>query len=240
MIGLAAIDVAESGIVVELVGYTLLAVLSGRLAWLSLRLRNRAARPQAALWGYFGFTGIVGLLAGGLGLVNIGTEGAVTVGGALLLAFALLLALAMREAYYNTKLTNTELDRIDQFWGRKTIELAFVAVVPVTALGQLFRPGAGFETLAGVTAVGVLFHGLYFHWRRTGAPATRGTLIDSLLRQTLPAMVFSGGAVAVSLLSWFSIGPGIIGALTNVFVLLTAASLMTVTIKLQQHLLNLP
>lgn len=238
MSGSPVVQTAGEGAIVALIGYALLAVLSTRLAVLAIKTKRRGARPQSALWSYFTFAGIVGALAGALGLGELVLGGVFRVVDTILLAFVIMIALAMREAYYNATFSNAEIDRLGEFRTRRAIEIGFVVVVVVSAIGQLLGSSGVLTSLVGVTAVVVVGYGIYFHHRRTGEPATRGTLIDSLLRQTLPALVFGGGAVAMSLLRFVGVEPVIVETTANVFVVLTAGALMTVTIKLHQHLLS--
>lgn len=222
--------------VVSIVGASLLAVLSLRLAYLAVRTRSSVARPQAALWEYFGLGGGVGVLYGGFALLELYADASLAFLDGILLAFTLCFALAMREAYFNATLANAELDRLGEFRVRRTLEMGFVALVLVVAVGPLLRRSPAFTAIAAGAGVGIVAYGLYFQIRRSRTPATRGTLIDTLLRQTVPVLVFAGGALVAPALALGVASTTVASAVTGVFVLVTAASLMTVTIKLSQHL----
>lgn len=230
----AAADVGTATVTV--VGAAMLAVLSLRLAFLAVLTRRRVARPQAAFWEYFAFAGVVGVLYGGLSLAELWAGTALPFLEGLLLAFALLFAFAMREGFFNATLSNAELDRLGEYRTRRGLEFGFVGVVVLVAVGPLVSPGPVFVAATAVTAVAVVGYGTYFQARRTAAHATRGTLIDTLLRQTVPVLVFAGGALVAPAMALGPLTPAVAEAVAAVFVVVTAASLMTVTIKLRQHL----
>jgi len=221
---------------VTVVGGAMLAVLSLRLAYLAVLTRDRVARPQAALWEYFAFGGVVGALYGGLVLVELWVGATLPFLDGLLLAFALLFALAMREGFFNATLSNAEADRLGEYRTRRSLEVGFVGVVLLVAVGPLLRPGPAFVAITAVAAVAVVGYGTYFQARRTAAPATRGTLIDTLLRQTVPVLVFAGGGLVAPTLALGASSAAVADAVGAVFLVVTASSLMTVTIKLSQHL----
>lgn len=223
-------------LVVVLAGAAMLGVLSIRLTYLALRTRRRVARPESALWEYFAFAGVVGILYGGLELLALWTETSRSPLDGVLLAFALLFALAMREGYYNAMLANAERDRIGQFRARRTVELAFVGAVVVATIGPLFPLGRYLLAGTATAAVLVVGYGLFFEFKRSRSRATRGTLIDSLLRQSVPVLVFAGGALVAPVLVLGGTEAVVARAISGVFVVVTAASLMTVTLKLSQHL----
>lgn len=232
----ATADLDVGTAVVTVVGASMLAVLSLRLAVLAVRTRTSVARPQAALWEYFGFAGLVGVLYGGFALLELWATTRLPFLEGLLLAFALCFALAMREAYFNAALANAELDRLGEYRVRRTLEMGFVAVVLVVSVGPLIRRNSAFGILTASAGVAIVGYGLYFQLRRSHTPATRGTLIDTLLRQTVPVLVFAGGALVAPTLALGIASTTVAAAVGAVFVVVTAASLMTVTIKLSQHL----
>ncbi|AGN00239.1 hypothetical protein L593_01430 [Salinarchaeum sp. Harcht-Bsk1] len=222
--------------VVSIVGAAMLTLLSLRLTFLAVRTRTSVARPQAALWEYFGFAGVVGVLYGSFTLLQHWLDVRLDFLNGLLLAFTVLFALAMREAYFNTTLANAELDRLGEYRLRRALEIGFVAIVLVISVGPLVRRSRIFTVLTAAAGFTVVGYGLYFQFRRSRTPATRGTLIDTLLRQTVPVLVFAGGALVAPALALGVASPTVASAVAAVFVVVTAASLMTVTIKLSQHL----
>lgn len=235
--------------VVWLLGYALFVSLGGWIAVLAFRIRLQVPSAETILWEYFALVGSAGLLTGLLGLLRVaGGESARAaslsgVADALLLAFALLCALSMREAYFNTVLSNTERDRGSEHRRRRALEGGFVLAVLFVGIGSIVAGITGTPlAVGGVTvvavavAVAVVCYGLYFHRKRTRLPATRGTVIDTLLRQLVPALSFAGGALAVPPLLERFVAPSVASAVTAVLVVMAATALVSVTIKVRQHL----
>lgn len=222
--------------VVGAVGAALLLVLGLRLAYLAARTRTSVTPAQAALWEYYGYAGVLAVLYGGLVLAErrLGHDYVFLDG--LLLAFALCFALALREAYYNATLSNAEVDRFGQYRLRRSLEFGFVALVVVGAVGPLVRPTAPFDAVLAVAGAAVVCYGAYFQARRTLATPTRGTLVDALTRQSLPVLGFGGAAVATPALAVVGrASPAVVDALAASLVLAAAASMLAVTLKLDQH-----
>lgn len=230
----APLDVGTA--VVSVVGAALFAVLGLRLTYLAVRTRTNVTAAQEAIWEYFGYAGAVALVYGALALVELYAELTLPFLRGVLLAFALLFALVMREAYYNATLSNAEVDRFGQYQVRRGVEFGFVGIVLLAAVGPMVRPDPTFTILAGLAAVGVVAYGAYFQYRRTRDVPTRGTLVDGLMRQSLPVLVFTGAALVAPSLAFGAVEPAVARAIAGVFVVVTAASLLTVTIKLGQHL----
>lgn len=231
-------DGLQTILLVLFVSYLLVGIISARLGVLALRARRGAARPQATLWSYFALIGGAGTVTGIIGCVNQVTTTALAVVESMVLGVVILIALAMREGYYSTILSNAETDRIGEFQLRRGFELVCVLLVPTTALGRLWSDHIVFSlalAAAGVAAVG---YGIYFQQRRTGAPAARGTVIDTLLRQAVPALVFGGGIAMTPALTAGPRGDIISTTVTIVFTIMLAGSLLTVSIKLNQHVLT--
>lgn len=221
--------------VLTVVGAAMLVVLGLRTAYLAVRTRASVTSAQAALWEYFAYAGVLGALYGGLALGGLWTGASLPFLPGLLLAFALCFALATREAYYNATLSNAEVDRLGDHRLRRGLEVGFVGVVLASAVGPLFQSGEAFTIAAALGAVAVVAYGLYFQHRRTAVVATRGTLIDSLVRHSVPVLVFAGGGVVAPSLALGPTTEPVATALAGVFVLVTATSLLAVTVKLQQH-----
>lgn len=221
--------------VVTVFGGGLLGLLGLRLAYLALRTRATVTEAQAALWEYFGYAGVLAVLYGGLVLAAHVGEHSLAVFDGLLLALGLCFALAMREAHYNATLSNAEVDRLGQFRIRRALEVGLVAAVVVTAVGPLLRPDPRFTLLSAAAGVGVVVYGLYFQLRRRSAGAARGTLIDTLVRESLPVLVFVGAALVTPALALGPVPEPVARALVPTFVLVAAVSLLPVTLKLAQH-----
>ena len=231
--GTATGDVGTA--VVTIVGAALFVVLGARLTYLALRTRSSVTTTEAAIWEYFAFAGLVATLYGGLVLTGLWTARTLPFLPGLLLAFALCFALAMREVYYNATLANAEVDRLGEFHLRRALEVGFVCLVVVVAIGPMLGAGRSGTILGALAGVAVVAYGLYFQHRRTKQVATRGTLLDSLVRHSVPVLVFAGAGIVTPSLALGTTSEQIARALAAVFVLATATSLLGVAIKLQQH-----
>lgn len=230
------VESADLGtIVVTVVAAALLVVLGLRVAYLAVRTRAIVPSAQAALWEYFGFAGAVAALYGLVAIGGFVAGRALPSLPGLLLALALCVALAMREAYYTARLSNAEVDRLGDFHLRRGVEASFVGVVLATAVGPLLRPGAPFAVLAALAGVAVVAYGLAFQHRRTATVGTSGTFADSLVRHSVPVLVFAGGALAAPVLALGPTSDLLASAIVGVFLLVAATSLLPVAIKLDQH-----
>lgn len=223
--------------IVFLIGYVLLIALGARVTSLARGLRRGSPRSQSILWDYLTFAGVIALLTGAVGVVDVVVI-ELGVIAALWLAIQLIVALAMREGYFNARRGDAETDRRDRLSGRGLLELLFVALIVVVAFGLLFEVGTWVLVLAAVTAVAIAGYGLYYQLRRTREATTRGTLIDTLLRHLSPVLVFAGGPVVALALGILPITEHVAVAVAATFVVLTAGLLIPVTVKLHQHLLT--
>lgn len=221
--------------VVTVVGAVMLGALGLRLAYLALRTRATVTDAQAALWEYFGYAGVVAVLYAGLVLVGHAGDRSLPFLDGLLLALGLCFALATREAHYNATLSNAEVDRLGQFRLRRAVEVALVGTVVVTAVGPLLRPSPRFALLSAAAGLAVVAYGLGFQLRRRATGAGRGTIVDALVRQSLPVLVFVGAALLTPALAPGPVSEPVARALVPVFVLLAAASLLPLTRQLGQH-----
>lgn len=234
---LQLVDGADTGTaIVTIAGAAMLAVLSARLLVLSVRIRRSAARDRFAVWEYYGYAGAMGTLYGGLVLTGaaLGTDLRFLDG--LLLAFATLVAFALREAYFSETLSNAERDRIGEFRSRRTFEVGVVLLVVAVTVGPLLQTGWVITVGSAVGATAVVGYGLVYQLRRGEKGRTRGTLLDTLVRQSVPVLVFAGGALVAPALALGPPSTAVANSVAAVFLVATATSLMTVTIKLRQHL----
>jgi hypothetical protein len=151
----------------------------------------------------------------------------------------LLLALSVREIYYNGALSADAEDR-REFRGRRALELGFVAVVAVVTFGiGVFGLTRGLLALQGAGALVFAGYGFRFGIRQTTAAMVRGTMIDSLLRHLLPVLAFAALVPAADLATVAGLDRVVVMHLQVVFVIMTATALMTATIKLRQNLATL-
>jgi hypothetical protein len=225
---------------IAFVGMALLAGVAARFGYYAARNR-RADVPAGgnALWEYLLAVGALASLYAFVGVAEIVTSVRATFKQGLMLAVVLLLALAVREVYYNAALS-TDAEGRGEFRGRRALELAFVGVVAVVIFGiGAFGLHPGLLALQGVGALAFAGYGFGFGRRQTAAAMVQGTMIDSLLRHLLPVLAFAALVPAVDLATVAGLPRVVVMHLQVVFAIMTATALMTATIKLRQNLASL-
>jgi len=226
---------------IAFVAVVLLTAIAARFGFYALLNRRATDLPaQRVLWEYLAAVGVVTAVYGLVGVLEIVSSIRATFKGGVMLAVVLLLALAIREIYYNSALSTTATDRDGNFVGRRVLELAFVAVVAAVIFGiGLVGLHRGLLALQGVGALAFAGYGFWFGRRQTGASMVQGTMIDSLLRHLLPVMAFATLVPAVDLATVAGLPRAVVLHIQVVFVIMTATALMTATIKLRQNLASL-
>ena len=225
---------------VAFVAMVLLAAISVRFAFYAARNRRASVGTgDGVLWESLLAVGAVATVYALVGVLEIVTSIRATFKQGVLLAVVLLLALAVREVYYNAALS-TDAEGRSEFRGRRALELAFVAVVAVVVFG-IAALGLRRELLAlqGVGALVFAGYGFHFGRRQTAAAMVQGTMLDSLLRHLLPVLAFATLVPAVDLATVAGLDRVVVIHLQVVFVIMTATALMTATIKLRQNLATL-
>jgi len=223
------------------IGAVLLVVIAARFAvYAYVNVRETRTSEQRVLWEYLFFVGAVTTLYGLVSVLEVVSSVRTQFKGGVMLAAVLLLALALREIYYNAALSTAAEDRSGEFRGRRGLELAFVAVVAVVVFGTaVFGLTDALLALQGVGALAFAGYGFWFGRRQTAETMVQGTMIDSLLRHLLPVMTFATLVPAVDLATVAGLERVIVIHVQIVFVIMTATALMTATIKLRQNLASL-
>ena len=225
---------------IAFVAMVLLGVIAARFGfYAALNRRATVATGDAVLWEYLLAVGVLATAYALVGVLEIVSSIRATFKQGLLLAVVLLLALAVREVYYNAALS-TDAEGRTGFRGRQALELVFVGVVGVVIFGIALL-GLRRELLAlqGVGALVFAGYGFRFGRRQTAAAMVQGTMIDSLLRHLLPVLAFATLVPAVDLATVAGLDRVVVVHLQVVFVIMTATALMTATIKLRQNLATL-
>lgn len=226
---------------IAFIAMVLLTVISVRFGVYALA--NRRATGMAAqrvLWEYLAAVGVIATLYGLVGILEVVSSVRATFKQGLMLAVVLLLALSVREIYYNAGLSTDAEDREGDFRGRRPVELLFVGVVAAVIFG-IGAIGLD-DTLLALQGVGSLVfaaYGFLFGRGQTAAAMVQGTMIDSLLRHLLPVMAFATLVPAVDLATVAGLDRVVVMHVQVVFVIMTATALMTATIKLRQNLASL-
>ncbi|WP_436931331.1 hypothetical protein [Halosimplex halobium] len=221
------------------VGLVLLTVIAARFgAYAYLNMRATGVDAQRVLWEYLLYVGFVAACYGVVGILEIVSSVRTPYKAGLMLAVVLLLALAVREVYFNAALSTTGADRV--FTGRRLVEVAFVAVVAAVVFGiAVFGLRRPLLALQGVGALAFAGYGFWFGRKQTAAAMVQGTMIDSLLRHLLPVLAFATLVPAVDLATVAGLDRVVVMHVQIVFVIMTATALMTATIKLRQNLAGL-
>lgn len=238
---MSAWDIEGSLIYTYFIGYALVTVLGARFTWYARRNRGEnQVKSQDVIWMYVVFIGATGTLFGAIGLVGVLFGEEVAFRHGVLLGMVLLLALGMREVFFNDALSNSERQRGGSSSLRRYVEVSFV-VVTLTALigGGFLEDGDRLVLVEGVSALLFVTYGLFFGWRYLSNPLHSGTGMDTLLRHLLPVLLFGGLVLVVDLGLLFGVDRVIVAQVQLVLLVITASSLMAATIKLRQNLASI-
>lgn len=198
---------------------------------------------QAVLWEYLLFVGLTAALYGLLGVLEAATAVtqpmtvvATPYRDGVFLAFLLLLALTMREIYDNDALTNARGEADGVFEQRRTVEMSFALVVTGSVFGTgIFGNHIVLTAIEGIAAIVFASYGLMYGRRQLSRSSVQGTMIDSLLRHLLPVVAFGLLVLVIDLTMLVGLNVAIVRHIQVVFVIMTATTLMSATIKLRQN-----
>jgi hypothetical protein len=224
---------------VAFITYVLLTVIGVRFGLYAYwNGRANEVDAQVPLWGYLLLIGVTATLAGIVGVLRIVLTvfggPLLDLTGSLMLVMVLCLALALRAVYASTSGAGEGPDD-------SLVVAVFVLAVAVSTLGMLVfgsmrTPLAG---LQGVTGTLLLVYGYRFGSRQLANTRIQGTLLDTLLRHLLPVLLF-GSMIPLSELAVVAgLDRAIVLHVQIVFVIMTATTLMTATIKLRQTLVGM-
>lgn len=234
--GLSEVAGSPSLTLVFFPALVLLSALGVRFGYYAYRNRSAAdLAPQTPVWNHLLYVGVLASVYGALGVLEIVSTVRAPYKSAVMLAMVLLLALSIRRIHglSTGSRVGSDLERL--------AHVAFVGLVLAHLVGILLEASprvlAGLE---GVAAVAFLAYGATFYHEQTSRSRLQGTMIDSLLRHLLPVLAFAA-LVNVTALA-FGLGlvdPNVVPHIQVVFVIMTASTLMTATIKLRQNLAGL-
>ena len=213
----------------------LLAVLGVRFGYYAFRNRTVAGlADQRPLWNMLLYVGLLAAVYGGLGVLEIVSSVQAPYKSAVILALTLLIALAVRQINVISTGAGWSTDE-------RLVQLSFVGLVVAYLAGILL--GLSPRLLAGIEGVGALAflaYGARYYHEQTSRTRLQGTMIDSLLRHLLPVLAFAA-LVNVTAIAYALglVGPNVVPHIQVVFVIMTASTLMTATIKLRQNLASL-
>lgn len=234
-LGLATASSSE--VVTAFIAYVLVSVSAGFFGFYALRnLQLNRLESQGPFWRYLTFAGIVGLGYGVFGIAELLTRSvwALAFRDAAMLFFAVFLAFAMREIYYNSALAPPPEERTVPLGTVRRLEVGFMAVIGVEWLA-VFVIGQG-ELITTVKALGGLAfaaYGLTFGERLEAV--ARGTSLDTLRRHLVPVLICVGCIGLMDLVVLQGIAAVVAASTKNVFLVMIAAFTITATIRLQQN-----
>jgi hypothetical protein len=93
--------------------------------------------------------------------------------------------------------------------------------------------------LFGVSALAFVLAGVSYGRRGAAEARVQGTVVDTLLRHLLPVLLFAAMVPLTDLAVLVGLDRVIVLHIQVVFVIMTATTLMTATIKLRQNLASL-
>jgi hypothetical protein len=229
------------------IAFSLMTVLGVRFAlYAYLNRRVIGIEAQRRLWTLLTLVGAAAGLYGLLGGIEAAT--AVTRATAVttpfrdgvLIAFLLLVSLTIREVWTTASAADGGQAVVSTHTQQRVIEagLGLVAGVAVL-LAALLGAGPSTTVLEGGGAVAVVGYGVVYGQAQLGDASVRGTMVDSLLRHLLPVSTFGLLVLLVDLSILAGLDVAIVRHVQVVFVIMTATTLMTATIKLRQNVSGL-
>ncbi|WP_324757557.1 hypothetical protein [Haloarcula montana] len=219
------------------ISFTLLAVLGARFSFYAYRNRQASdLATDARLWDYLVAVGILAVGFALLGIIEIVTTLRLPIKSSLVLAHVLVLAMAMRVLYRSI----VPADEGDLGTYEKALTRAAVVAVAVVGIGSALVGRHPFVVaVMGISAGTFAAAGVSFGHRGAAETRVQGTVIDTLLRHLLPVLLFGALVPVVDLATLAGLDRAIVLHVQVVFVIMTATTLMTATIKLRQNLATL-
>lgn len=219
------------------IALTLLAVLGARFSFYAYL--NRQASDLVTdhqLWDYLVAVGVLAVAFAVLGILEIVSTLQLPVKSGLLLADVLVLATTMRLLYRSiVPPTESGLEEYEE----PLTQAAVLAVVVVTLGLAVTGRHIAVVGMMGVSAITFATAGVSFGHRGAAETRVQGTVIDTLLRHLLPVLLFAALVPVVDLATLAGLDRAIVLHVQVVFVIMTATTLMTATIKLRQNLATL-
>lgn len=151
------------------------------------------------------------------------------------LFFVVLLALSMRELYYESPRRGTGEGVLSRSTlGRLEAAFAVVALgefAAAIALGIV--DAVGYVQLAG--SVAFTLYGVSFALRVRADAATTGTVLDTVLTYTIAVLLCSGTAAAAEAGYLLSVPPATVETVASVLTVMSASFLIALTIRLKRN-----
>ncbi|MDS0281480.1 hypothetical protein [Haloarcula onubensis] len=219
------------------IALTLLAVLGLRFSYYAYRNRQTGALGTGErLWETLVLAGLFAVGFALLGLVELLTVYVLPFKMALLLAAVFVLSVSLR-VLYRSVVPVTAGDAADP--ERELTRGAVVGVSVVFAGLALVGRHPLVLAVTGASALGFALAGGHYGRRGAAEARVQGTVADTLLRHLLPVLLFAALVPALELAVLVGLDRIVVLHVQVVFVIMTATTLMTATIKLRQNLAGL-
>lgn len=218
------------------VALTLLGVLGIRFGFYAFRNRQESDLvTEHRLWDSLVVIGLLALCFALLGIAEIVTTSVFPFKQTLVLAQVFLLSMTMRSLYRSVVPATDGGRRYTGLLTRLAVLAVGVVFVGMAVVGR--HPAL----VATMGLCSLAFAAVGFSAGRKGASATRvqGTVIDTLLRHLLPVLLFAALVPAADLATLVGLDRAVVLHVQVVFIIMTATTLMTATIKLRQNLATL-
>ena len=218
-------------------GMALLATLGIRFSYYAVQNSRRTRiDAQSRIWQRLQYIGAFGAGYAGLWLVEIVTGIGLRGKNALWLAMTLALVLSLRQISTTAgRALDDSMVALDRL-----VRLGFLAVVAVYLVAAVVLGENGLTAvIEGLAGVGFLAYGVYFFRRQVASTRLQGTMLDSLVRHLLPVLTFASVFSIAGLAVAGGIDRTVVLHVQLVFLIMTATTMMTATIKLRQNLAGL-
>jgi len=217
------------------IALALLAVLGVRFSYYAYRNRQTSEPGTGeGLWELLVLAGLGAVGFALLGLVELLTVFALPFKMGLLLAAVFVLVVALR-VLYRSVVPATAGDGADSERGLMRAAVVGVVFVGLALVGR--HPLL--LGIMGLSALGFALSGGRYGRRGAAEARVQGTVVDTLLRHLLPVVLFAALVPALDLAVLVGLDRIVVLHIQVVFVIMTATTLMTATIKLRQNLASL-
>jgi hypothetical protein len=218
------------------IALSLMATLGLRFSYYAFRNRQTSdLGSHDRLWDYLVASGLLAVGFAFLGLVEVLTVYSLPFKMALLLAHVFVLAVTLRALYRSVVPASGSEHGLERRLTQTAVAGVAVAFVGLVVVGR--RPAL--LALVGLSALSFALSGFSYGRRGTTEVKVQGTVVDTLLRHLLPVLLFAAIVPALDLAVLVGLDRIVVLHIQVVFVIMTATTLMTATIKLRQNVASL-
>lgn len=219
------------------ISFILIIVIGIRFSWYSLKNKNNRDLPsQNVMWEYYIYIGILSVLYGIFGVLNIISDFSINLGVGIWMAFVFLLSINMREIYYSQVFSKSERKRNKSIYSKDILELLFILIIIIVFIGEILLENNFLKLVEGITTFIFIIYGFIFGNKTISNSIIKGTGLDTLTRNLLPILLFSGLILVINLGIFIGLNMETILQIQLIFLIMATTSLMTATIKLRQNI----